>query len=411
MLHWWLCWLPHQARPLANPLINKWVLRINRLSAFAHRFPHLAYAGLVSCLSAEWQYICRVIPEIGPLLAPVKAALHTQFLPGVLGQPNPIDDDLRRLLSLCIKQGGLAIRNPVDGTDALFQCSTAAIETLVHSLLHNTTLDLENDQNCICSAGASHCKMWQEANKAFQTALMASAAPKVRKRMEHLGDTGTLLTTIPDRFSGTELSKTEWHDNMSLHYGWHPLALPDHCNGCGKGFTVEHELNCKKGGLVAICHDDAQDKWAHLCSLSLSSTQVTVKPTIFYGGDMSAGNPREHPSDGRRHLGNEARGNVLTHGFWQCARGTVFDIRLCDMDARAYGNIDSSKTLKHAASEKKRKYEAPCLKSRWDSLPWSTQSTASHPRTHVLPRNASPAYFTKSGTKHTPRWSASSGLE
>ena len=86
----------------------------------------------------EWPYICRVVPNIGPLLAPVKVTLHTQFLPAILGQPNPIDDDLHRLLSLVIEQGGLSIWHPVDAADALFQCFTATTEILAHSLFHNT---------------------------------------------------------------------------------------------------------------------------------------------------------------------------------------------------------------------------------------------------------------------------------
>ncbi|KAL7475251.1 hypothetical protein ACHAW6_001169 [Cyclotella cf. meneghiniana] len=58
-----------------TPLVEKWVLGIKRLSAVALCFPHSAYAGLVSCLSAEWQYICRAVPDVGPLLAPVEDAL------------------------------------------------------------------------------------------------------------------------------------------------------------------------------------------------------------------------------------------------------------------------------------------------------------------------------------------------
>ena len=39
------------------------------------------------------------------------------------------------------------------------------------------------------------------------------------------------------------------------------------------------------------------------------------------------------------------------------------------MDARSYGNMDSSKVLKNASTKKKWKYEAPCLKQRCDFPP------------------------------------------
>jgi hypothetical protein len=351
------------------PLVEKWVLGVKRLSSVALRFPHSAYAGLVSCLSAEWHYASRTVQDIGPLLAPIEEALRTHFLPAILGRTDPINDDLRRLLALGVKQGGLAIRNPVEGSDALFCCSRAATETLVHSLLTNQPLGLDNHRSCVRSAGASYRKTRKENDEAFRTALLTRATPKVKKRMERQAATGAWLTTIPDRFGGTELPKTEWHDNVSLRYGWRPLALPDRCDGCGEGFTVEHGLNCKKGGLVSIRHDDVRDEWAHLCSLSLSSSRVTVEPTIFYGGDVTASQRSEHSTRGDNNLGDEARGDVLAHGFWQRARGTVFDIRLCDTDARSYGNTDSSKILERAAKEKKTKYEAACLERRRDFTP------------------------------------------
>ncbi|KAL7474121.1 hypothetical protein ACHAW6_000115 [Cyclotella cf. meneghiniana] len=203
--------------------------------------------------------------------------------------------------------------------------------------------------------------MRKESDEAFRTALLARATPKVKKRMEGQAATGAWLTTIPDRFGDTELSKLQWHDNI---------------DGCGEGFTVEHGLNCKKGGLVSICHDDVCDKWAHLCSFSLSSSRVTIEPTIFYGGGVTAGQRSEHPTQGTTQPGDDSRGDVLAHGFWQCARGTVFDIRLCDTDARSYSNTESSKVLERAATEKKQNTRAAekclaCLLSKIWSHPYS----------------------------------------
>ncbi|KAL7476498.1 hypothetical protein ACHAW6_002356, partial [Cyclotella cf. meneghiniana] len=277
--------LSHKGRDRwLTPLVEKWVHGVERLSAVALRFPHSAYAGLVSCLSAKWHYVCHTVPDVGPLLVQIKEALRTHFCPAILGHADHIDNDLRHLLSLGVKQGGIAIRNLVEGADTLFHCSRAATKTLVHSLLTNQPLGLDNHCCCIGNAGTAYRNMQKESDEAFQTALLARATPKVKKRMEQQAATGAWLTTIPDRFGGTELSKLEWHDNVSIRYSWCPHALPDCCDGCGEGFIVEHGLSCKKGGLVSIRHDDVHDKWAHLCSLSLSSSRVTVEPTIFYGG-------------------------------------------------------------------------------------------------------------------------------
>ena len=52
------------------------------------------------------------------------------------------------------------------------------------------------------------------------------------------------------------------------------------------------------------------------------------------------------------------------HGFWQCDRGTIFDIHICDTDARSYANTSSNKVLERASKEKVRKYTPACLAQR-----------------------------------------------
>ena len=97
-------------------MITKWVTGIKQLAAVATRFPHSAYAGLVLCLSAEWQYICRTVPDVIPSLKLVENAHCMKFLSAVLGIDGPIDNELRTLLGNGVKTGGLAIRDPTLAT-------------------------------------------------------------------------------------------------------------------------------------------------------------------------------------------------------------------------------------------------------------------------------------------------------
>ena len=364
-------------------MVQKWVTGIDRLAAVATRFPHSAYAGLVSCLSAEWQYICRTVPDVGPSLAPVEEALRTKFLPAILGIDGPIDDTYRTLIGNGVKTGRLAIRDPTLAAAPLYSTSVEATSMLTGTLLRNEPISVEAHRNCVRTAGAKHRKTRHDGEVAFHTALMERSPPKVKKRMERSTAAGAWLSTIPDRFSGTELTKDEWLDNVAIRYGRRPANLPDFCDGCGAGLTLDHGLSCKRGGLVGIRHDDARDEWAHLCSIALTDSRVVIEPTIFYGNGSHAGdnNARNattttptHPNTIQHHspsntLGDEARGDVLAHGFWNCGRGTVFDIRICDTDSRSYGNTSSSKILKRHAKEKKDKYEAACLDRRRDFTP------------------------------------------
>ena len=50
-------------------------------------------------------------------------------------------------------------------------------------------------------------------------------------------------------------------------------------------------------------------------------------------------------------------------------RTTIFDVQICDMDAKSYGNHTSKKVLESAALRKKSKYDEACLKRRLDFTP------------------------------------------
>jgi hypothetical protein len=355
-------------------MIQRWVTGIERLAAVATRFPHSAYAGLVSCLSAEWQYICRTVPDVGPRLAPVEQALRTKFLPAITGISGPINDELRTLLGNGVKTGGLAIRDPTISAASLYSTSIDATSMLAGTLIRNEPINIDAHRNCVRAAGATHRKTKRDGEAAFHAALMERSPPKVKKRMERAAVAGAWLSTIPNRFSGTELTRDEWFDNVAIRYGNRPANLPDHCDGCGAGLTLEHGLSCKKGGLVGIRHDDARDEWAHLCSIALTDSRVVTEPAIFYGNGTratatNAATNATNPSGRTNTPGDEARGDVLAHCFWSRGRGTVFDIRICDTDSRSYGATSSAKILERHAKEKKEKYEAACLERRRDFTP------------------------------------------
>ncbi|KAL7477593.1 hypothetical protein ACHAW6_004462 [Cyclotella cf. meneghiniana] len=363
-----------------RPKIESWVQGVNKLAAIATRFPHSAYVGLVSCLATEWQYACRVIPDIGPLLAPIKHAIRTTFLPAVIGPNIEIDDDLQNLLALGVKSGGLAIRDPTTQAESLYRSSRDATTYLSESLLHNEPINTHHHKST-------------------------------------------------DHFAGTELTRHEWLDNIALWYGSRPPHLPSRCDGCGEGFTVELALNCKKGGLVGIHHDDARNKWAHLCSLAFTNARVVIEPTILYGNDSATGPSRDampnSPPPPNDAPGDESRGDVLVHCFWQCARGTIFDVRICDTDARSYANTSSDKVATQtpdptptppptkcwSAPPRRRSgsMSRPASPNVETLLHLSTQWTDLPPRTPATLSADSPASLPQSGTGPTPTWRTSSG--
>ncbi|KAL7474530.1 hypothetical protein ACHAW6_000507 [Cyclotella cf. meneghiniana] len=327
---------------------------------------------------AEWQYNCRIVPNIGPLLDPIDDALCTKFLPAILDPNIAIVNDLRKLLAFGVKAGGVTIQNPTLIVDLLFCTSQDATSYLSGSLLCNEPMCTHHHCSTIHTTAASNQKEQSNGKDTFLQALLKSLPPKVKKRLERAGLTGAVLTTIPDHFSSTKLTKTEWFDNITLWYGSRLPHLLSCCDGCGKGFTVEHALNCKK---------------------------VVIKPTILYGNDSNPGacqavQPTSPPPPTDT-LRDESWGDILVNGFWQCARGTIFDICICNTDARSYANNSSDKVLEYASKEKSRSMNRPVSPNVKTSPHSSTRWMDSHPRRPGKPSNALPAFWPSSGTAPT----------
>ncbi len=95
-------------------------------------------------------------------------------------------------------------------------------------------------------------------------------------------------------------------------------------------------------------HDDVCKELAHLCSMALMPSRISSEPGIFHGRELNAAQRTEGEV-----LGDEARGDVGAHGFWKRGRTTIFDIMICDMDAKSYRDHTLKKVLESTALRKK----------------------------------------------------------
>ncbi len=111
-------------------------------------------------------------------------------------------------------------------------------------------------------------------------------------------------------------------------------------------------------------HDDVCKELAHLCSMALTPSQISSEPEIFYGRELNAAQ-----QNANKVLGGGARGDVGAHGFGKQGRTTIFDVQVCDTDAKSYGNRKSKKFLESATCRKKDKYKEVCLERRQDFTP------------------------------------------
>ena len=342
------------------PKIDEWVEGIKALALIARNYPQAAYAGLSKSLQAEWQYMHRVIDDVGAHFGPIEDALATVFLiPALLGGRTD-GDQLRDLFTLPVRQAGLNLPDPakraVDGYRASLECTKA----LAASLIARSDLDAVG-----CAAIVTEARSQTRKTKALRglsdLKTLCNAKDKfVSRRMLRSTETGSWLNNLPNSLNGTVLSEEEFRDSLRLRFGLAPLRLPSTCDGCGKKLNFNHAQICKKGGLILHHHDDVADEWGEMCARALKPSAVADKPLIHTGRDnqMAAGST-DAP------INKALRGDVGVHGFWKKQQSTIFDVRITDTDCTSSRDQDPRRILaQQEQRDKKKTYSVACTTQR-----------------------------------------------
>ena len=87
----------------------------------------------------------------------------------------------------------------------------------------------------------------------------------------------------PPTGNGAELGAQEWRDALFLWYGLDPPDLPTYCDNYKTKFTICHALDCNRGGLVMVHHNEIRDGVADLSGKAFTPSHVRNDPLIFVG--------------------------------------------------------------------------------------------------------------------------------
>ena len=107
--------------------------------------------------------------------------------------------------------------------------------------------------------------------------------------------------------------------------------------------------------------------------MALTPSPISSKPEIYYGRELNAAQ-----RSANKVLGDGTRGDIGAHGFWKQGRTTIFDIQVCDTDAKSYENCKSKKVSESTTCRKKDTYKEACLERHQDFTPmiYSVHGTA-----------------------------------
>ena len=104
------------------------------MAAIALSQPHAAHAAFTHGLSSKWFYLIRTIQGIGSLLQPLETVIRSKLIPALTGQPPP-SDEVRDLLALPARLGGIALTNPTSAAEVDFSASTKVSDPLKDAIL------------------------------------------------------------------------------------------------------------------------------------------------------------------------------------------------------------------------------------------------------------------------------------
>ena len=371
--------------------VGRWSLGLTRLAAIARSSPQMTYAAVMHSFQHEWQYLQRVVSDCSDHFSPLETAIRTVLLPALFGgaDPTEISPDLRSVLSLPIRHGGISLPDPTVTADTNHTTSSVCTALLTDSLLDGTELSLVDHQKCMAEGKKGATTERNATATADLAALLSNFPPAERRRLDRNQYCGAWISVLPTTVNGLSLSKSEWRDGMRRRYGLALQDLPCKCDGCGAKFTVEHALACKKGGLVVGRHDEVKAELGSIAMQALGSNRVRDEPKIQTGhatnpdssatsqcspsnksSQQSSSSPATSPSN-THDLGSFFdRGDLLVHSFWDRTTACVFDTRVTDTDQPSYLGTKPAQVLLSQEKGKKKHYQELCFQERRHFTPY-----------------------------------------
>ena len=340
--------------------VSSWVASVARLSSAAKAFPHAAYCALTRSLTSEWTYVQRVVNGCDDEFADLRDTLQQHFTPALLGRE--ILDREHPLLALPAKYGGLAIPDPVSTASSAFSVSVDATATLRRGVVTGDRVNIhQHHEHCRRVTGKASRARDERASSVSQD-LITGLPPLAQRTLSRIvkGNASGWLTVLPLRQEGYDLSSTQFRDQLAIRYGYEPSRMPSICDGCGVPFSLQHGLDCHKGGLIKRGHNDLRDADAKLADLAWGG--VVIEPVLVPADDQNS-----RPA---------LQADWSARGVWEGNRVALFDNRIVDANAPSYRQSSWDSVARKAAEAKKKKYAraAEELRSSFTPLVCSTDA-------------------------------------
>ena len=157
--------------------VKEWTEELDTLSEIVRIHPHVAYCAYIHGLKSKWLYLTRTTPDICDLLEPIETTLRQRFIPSLTSKPSP-GDQMREVLSLPARLGGLAITNPKATAKEEHQASLQLTASLVSSIDEHSN---PFTSNLARLQAKSHLRQTRRAKEKQRANTITEQLPEVLK--------------------------------------------------------------------------------------------------------------------------------------------------------------------------------------------------------------------------------------
>ena len=313
------------------------------LSEIAKIDPQSAYCCFVTGFRNKFSYLMRTIPNIADMMKRIDDVVSNIFIPAITGGI-VVNDNQRKLLSLPVKMGGMAIPIFSELSDNEYNYSTSVTENLVNQIVKQERTYTKDPEMSSVKNGIKKNK--HQRNEKLLNELQSTMSDDEIRLLAMSSENGasTWLSTLPLTSENYQLTKQNFWDLIRFRYGWQLSRLPSTCE-CGVTFSIEHALTCKKGGFISLRHNEVRNLTANL--LGEVCKDVCIEPTLlpFTGEEINGALTTDN-----------ARADVCARGFWTSGQLAFLDVRVFNPLAKRFRSSDLPNCYKSNEREKKKLY-------------------------------------------------------
>jgi hypothetical protein len=176
--------------------VVKWADAVEVLATVAVDYPQSAYTALQKSLQQEWQFLQRVVKDIGEAFTVVGKAISQSFLPALFGEDLDDDDYRRRLAALPVKHCGVALQDPTASAKPNYEASTLVNVHLLAALKGNEVFR-SADHKAVSREVRSELKTRKKAKDDLELKSILSTLPCDLRRAVERGKATAMDSVMP----------------------------------------------------------------------------------------------------------------------------------------------------------------------------------------------------------------------